>query len=321
MSAAHGTALVTGGTGFIGAALIDRLVAAGVPVVCLVREDGPRRARLDALPGVRTVRPAAWSAAGLERALAGAAFDAVYHLAASGVSPDAREPEGLIAGNVGLTCSLLAALAAAPPRRFIHVGSCSEYAPIDAPARLREDHPLDPPSLYGAAKASAFLCGRLLAARLGVPLVALRLFGVYGPGEAPARLVPHLLAKFAAGETPELTGGEQVRDFTFIGDVADALALAAVAPGVEVGEVYNVCSGAPARVRDLVEMVARLVGREGADLGLGRRPYRADEPMWIVGDPGRFAAATGFAPRVPLAEGLRRMAAQVDASRPAGGAA
>lgn len=306
MTSACGSALVTGGTGFIGAALVDRLVAAGTRVVCLVRDASPRRARLPA--PVRAVAPEDWSAAGLRRALAGASFDAVFHLAASGVSPDARDPEALIAGNALLTCSLIAALAEAPPRRFVHVGSCSEYAPIEAPARLTEDHPLDPPSLYGAAKAAAFLCGRTLAARLGVPLVALRLFGVYGPGEAPARLVPHLLACLRAGEVPALTAGAQVRDFTFVDDVADALALAATAEGLAPGRAYNVCSGAPVRVREVVEAVARLLGRGDADLGLGRRPYRDDEPMWIVGDPARFAAATGFAPRVPLAEGLRRMA-------------
>jgi len=305
MTPACSAALVTGGTGFIGAALVRRLVANGTRVACLVREDSPRRARLPA--GARALALADGSRAGLERALAGESFDVVFHLAASGVSPDARDPEGLVAGNVALTCSLIAALAERPPRRFIHIGSCSEYAPIEAPARLDEDHPLDPPSLYGAAKASAWLCGRTLAARLGVPLVALRLFGVYGPGEAPSRLVPYLLSRLRAGEVPALTGGEQVRDFSFIADVVDALVLAAGAPGLESGRAYNVCTGVPVRVREVVELVARLIG-QGGDLGLGRRPYRDDEPMWIVGDPARFAAATGHAPRVPLAEGLRTTA-------------
>lgn len=304
MTPACSAALVTGGTGFIGAALVRRLVANGTRVVCLVREGSPRRARLPA--GARALAPADWSAAGLGRALAGQSFDAVFHLAASGVSPDARDLEGLVTGNVLLTCNVIAALADRPPRRFVHVGSCSEYAPFYGIGRLAEDHVLAPSSLYGAAKASAFLCGRALAERSGVPFVALRLFNVYGPGEAPTRLVPYLLARLRAGETPELTGGEQVRDFTFIDDVADAL-IAAASDALTPGCAYNVCTGMPVRVREVIERVAGLAGRSGAELGLGRRPYREDEPMWIVGNPGRFVAATGWAPRVELAEGLRRM--------------
>lgn len=305
MQAAPSSALVTGGTGFIGAALVARLVAAGSRVVCLVRAGSPGVARL--APGARAVEIADWSPAGIGRALAGERFEAAFHLAAAGVHPDARELEALVTGNVLLTCNVIAALADRPPRRFVHVGSCSEYAPVGAGERLGEDHPLAPPSLYGAAKASAFLCGRALAERAGVPLVALRLFNVYGPGEAPTRLVPYLLARLRAGEAPALTGGEQVRDFTFVDDVAAAL-IAGASDALAPGRAYNVCTGTPVRVREVVERVAGLAGRAGADLGLGRRPYRDDEPMWIVGDPARFAAATGWAPRVGLADGLARMA-------------
>jgi UDP-glucose 4-epimerase len=308
-----GSALVTGGTGFIGRALVARLAAGGARVVCLVRPG--RGGALPDRPGVRAVELSDWSADALARALAGQQFDAVFHLAASGVSPDARDPDGLIDGNVALTCRLIAAVSTAPPRRFVHVGSCSEYAPADEPTRLAEDHPLEPTSLYGAAKASAWLCGRALAVRLGVPLVCARLFGVYGPGEAPARLVPYLLDRLRQGVAPELTPGGQARDFTYVRDVADALLLAATAPAIEPMRAYNVCSGEPVRIRDMAAQVARAVGREGADLGLGRRPYRDDEPMWIVGDPARFAAATGYRPQVALAEGIRRMAEGTDEIR------
>lgn len=301
-----GAALVTGGTGFIGRALVARLAAERVRVVCLVRPG--RGGELSRAAGVECADVSDWSADGIAAVLGGERFDAVFHLAAAGVSPDARDPDGLIDGNVGLTCRLIAALAAAPPRRFIHIGSCSEYAPVDGPALLTEDHPLAPPSLYGAAKAAAYLCGRALAVRVGVPLVALRLFGVYGPGEGPARLVPYLLDRLRRGVAPELTPGGQARDLTYVDDVARALRLAATAPDLELQRAYNVCTGEPVLVRDVAALVACAVGREGAELGLGRRPYRDDEPMWVVGDPTRFARATGYCPGVTLAEGIRRMA-------------
>jgi UDP-glucose 4-epimerase len=301
-----GPVLVTGATGFIGSALVKRLAAEGNPAVCLVRAGSRGREKLEGLAGLRffEMEPAA----DLAPILAEIAPDVVFHLAASGVRPDDREPASIVEGNVVLTTRLVAALAARPPRRFVFAGSCSEYAPIAEGKRIGEDHPLEPTSLYGAAKVSAYLCGKTLAAARGVPFVPLRLFGVFGPGEGPERLVPHLLAHFRAGETPELTPGEQARDFTYVEDVVDALIAAATSPSVEPFRAYNVCSGRATRVRDIALAAARAAGRPDADLGLGRRPYRPDEPMWIVGDPERFSNATGWRPRVGIDEGITRLA-------------
>ncbi|WP_437534643.1 NAD(P)-dependent oxidoreductase [Sorangium sp. So ce726] len=312
MSAGLGAVLVTGATGFIGAALAARLAATGARTACIVRADSPRLARLAGIAGVEITPVASLSTPELARAVAAIRPEVVFHLAASGVNPSERDPELVVDGNVGLTTRLLAALEAHRPARFLHVGSCSEYAPAPEPARLREDHPLEPACVYGAAKAAAYLCGKAVAARLQIPFVALRLFGVYGPGEGPARLIPHLIARFRAGEAPALTPGAQARDLTYVDDVVEALIAAATSRGLESG-VYNVCSGAPVRVREVAERVARAAGWPGGDLGLGRLPYRDGEPMWIVGDPSRFAEATGWRPRVPLDEGVRRMIEAADA--------
>ncbi|WP_437280966.1 NAD(P)-dependent oxidoreductase [Sorangium sp. So ce375] len=316
MSAGLGTVLVTGATGFIGAALAARLAAAGARTACIVRADSPRRGRLAGVAGVEVTPVSSFSTPELARAVAAIRPEVVFHLAASGVNPSERDPELVVDGNVGLTTRLLAALAATEahrPARFLHAGSCSEYAPAEEPARLREDHPLESTCVYGAAKAAAYLCGKAVAARLRIPFVALRLFGVYGPGEGPARLIPHLIARFRAGEAPALTPGAQARDLTYVDDVIEALIAAATSPRLEPGQAYNVCSGVPVRVREVAERVARAAGWPGDDLGLGRRPYRDDEPMWIVGDPSRFAEATGWRPRVPLDEGVRRMLGAADA--------
>lgn len=302
MSPALGTILITGATGFIGAALATRLSGAGARGACLSRRIGPT------LPGFEYRLPQGESAGDIARAIGDLRPDVVLHLAAAGVHPQSRDPEELIRGNVGLTTSLIQALAERPPRRFIQVGSCSEYAPIEEPARIREDHPLDPTSLYGAAKASAFFCGRALASRVGVPFVALRLFGVIGPGEGPHRLIPHLLAHYQKGAAPPLSPGEQARDLAFVDDVVEALLLAATSPAIEVGTVYNICTGIATRVREVARLTAQITGYTGSDLGLGQRPYRDDEPMWIVGDPTKFASATGFHPRVSVTEAVRRMA-------------
>lgn len=310
MSARIRTALVTGATGFIGARLCERLAAEEARVFALVRADSPRAARLSRIPGVEVVRTASFEPAELHAALRGVEADAVFHLAAYGVHPEQRDPEQMLQGNVELTARLLLAAERWPIRRFLHAGTCSEYAPPAAPELLTEAHPIAPRSLYGAAKAAAALYGTALARRLGVPFVALRLFGVYGPGEGEHRLVPYLARCLRRGEAPSLTGGEQVRDFTFVDDVCEAFLAAAAAPGVEPYEAYNVCSGEPIMVRDLAARVAAILGLPHADLGLGRRPYRDDEPMWLAGDGARLRRACGWRPQISLDEGLRRAVAR-----------
>jgi UDP-glucose 4-epimerase len=305
------TAIVTGATGFIGSALAKRLARGGVRTVCPVRAESPRAALLDGIAGIEPVRLASFSAKELESTLGAVDADVIFHLASYGVDPKERDPEGMIDGNITLLARFVALAARRPLRRFVHTGTCSEYAPLAEPARLTEAHPLSPTSLYGAAKAAAALYAGGLGRQLGVPLVTLRLFGVYGVGEAGHRLIPYLLDCLSRGVTPELTGGEQARDLTYVDDVVDALLAAAVAPGIEAHGVYNVGSGAPVQIRAVATATARLLGKPESALGLGRRPYRSDESMWIVADPGRFCAATGWRARVTLDEGIARMIAEM----------
>jgi nucleoside-diphosphate-sugar epimerase len=302
--------LVTGGTGFIGFALTQRLSAEGTHVVCPIRKGSGQKSRLAGLPYV-TIVETDFSAKELDTLLHAHSPEVIFHLAAAGIRPDDRRPDTVVAGNVGLTTTLVGACEHHRLRRFVFAGSCSEYAPIAEGSLIREDHPLLPTSLYGAAKASAYLCGRALSMSLTVPFVALRFFGVFGPGEGPERLIPHLYAHFSSGKTPELTPGGQARDLTYIDDIVDALLLGATHDQIEVYGAYNVCSGRPFYVRDIASLVARETGQTNADIGLGRRPYRTDESLWIVGDPLHFSEATGYIPRFSVEEGISRMIANL----------
>jgi UDP-glucose 4-epimerase len=304
--------LVTGASGFVGSALVGRLAAAGCHVVCLARSSSriPASATGPAVDWIRTDRH---DPATLRALLGDVAPAIVFNLAAYGVRPEDRDASAMIDGNVGLLANLLAAVADHPPRRFIHIGSCSEYGPAPEGARLSESSSLDPTSLYGAAKAGATLFGRNLAQRLEIPFVTLRLFGVYGPGEASYRLIPYLIDRLRQDQRVDLTPGEQQRDLTFIDDVVDALVSAAQSSGIEDFQSYNVCSGTPVRIRDIATSVCRAVGKPVELLAFGARPYRPDEPMSIIGNPARFHAATGWSPGVTLEEGIGRMVQRLNA--------
>lgn len=299
--------LVAGATGFIGSALVRRLADDGVTVYGLVRAQGRDGSRLQTAPSVEWIAVPSFEVPELRSALAGLSTDLVINLAAYGVHQEDRDPEALLDGNVHLVTRLLVATAGWPLKGFIHTGSCSEYGTQPSGTLLREDHPVRPTSLYGAAKAASVMYGNALAVRLGTPFVTLRLFGVFGVGERPDRLVPYLIDRLLRDEPADLTVGAQVRDFTYVDDVVEAFLAAGRASGVARYTTYNVCSGRPVRVREIGEAVATAMGKPRTLLQWGRRPYRTDEPTWLVGDHHRFTTATGWQPRISLDDGIRRM--------------
>jgi len=308
------SALVTGATGFLGSVLVEHLLAQGVETTCLVRPPAADSRKIS--QAVRVIEATSFQASQLKTKLADVSADVVFHLASYGVRQSERNPHQLIEGNIDLLADLLEATAHWPLRRFVHTGSCSEYGfPERENVPITESQPLRPASLYGSAKASSVLFGTALASRLNVPFVTLRLFGVFGPHEAPDRLIPYLIAKLRRDEPADLTPGEQIRDLLYEDDVAEAFIAAAGAIGIKSGDAYNVCSARPTRIRDVGEAVADEVGKPRHLLHWGERQYRADEPLWLVGDNRRFTATTSWSPRVSVEEGIRRMIAATARSR------
>lgn len=309
MSSKPASVLVAGATGFIAQALFRCLETLEIPTQALVFTD---RGQLQRIPGRASFEVHEASAAdnaSMEEAIESASPEIVVNLAAGGVSPDERQPDNLTDGNAGLLESLLKACAKNPPRLFLHAGSCSEYGPADEGTLITENHPVTPTSKYGVAKAAASELGFSLAPELGVPMVTFRLFHVYGNGEKETRLIPDLIKRLGANKAADLTPGDQVRDFIYVDDAANAFRVAWDAAELEPYQVFNVCSGSPVTVRAVAEKVADAMEKPHDLLNFGALPKREDEEPWIVGDNAKFTGAAGWRPGVTLDEGIRRMVA------------
>jgi UDP-glucuronate 4-epimerase len=297
--------VVTGAAGFIGSHLCGELVGRGHEVVGIdgftrfyARELKERNvAELRRVPGFTLREANLLDPPGWADVLAGA--DAVCHLAGRpGVRGGA--PVLFEAGNVRTTEAVMHSAARAGVRRVLLASSSSIYGPASRP--VREDDPPRPLSPYARSKRRAELVADRLARRHGVELVTLRYFTVYGPRQRPdmafARFVE---AALQGGEMPLLGDGRQVRDFTYVGDAAEATALA-LERG-RPGGVYNVAGGRPAVLAEALQMLGAALGRAPK---LAERPPDSREPRSTAADLGRARRELGWKPRTPLDVGLRR---------------
>ena len=296
----HSHALIVGGSGFLGGHLTRRLLQMGRSVTHLRLSTRPA-------PGETTTLTAeAPTARAIATALAGQQFDSVFLLAAAGVNPRQRSPAHLLEGNLTYPAAVLEALQSNPPRAIVHTGSWMEYDAVPPGTLLSEDHPTGGVEAYGASKAIGALWLRALAREFQLPLIRLRLFQIYGVGEAPHRLLPHLLQRLSERSPVALSPGQQVRDFLYVEDAIDGLLAAAQAPE----GVYNLCSAQPLSVADFARAVAHALQAPQDLLHFGEISQRPDELPWAVGSGERFFAATQWRPRWPLGAALSHLTSQ-----------
>jgi UDP-glucose 4-epimerase len=298
-------ALVTGGTGFVGANLVRRLLGQGHEVHLLVRQ-GSQDWRLDGIrDAVRLHATDLADAEGLAGLVAAIRPDWVFHLAAHGAYASQTDPRQMVATNVVGTANLVEACLRTGFEAFVNTGSSSEYGFKDHPPA--ETEWLEPNSHYAVTKAAATLYCRYTAQSRGVRLPTLRLYSVYGPYEEPTRLLPTVVLRGLAGELPPLVDPDVARDFVYTEDVCAAYLLAATRDDQEPGAVYNVGTSVQTTLREVVE-VARRVLDIGAVPNWGSMPNRRWDTSTWVADSRKLCRELGWEPRYTFEQGFRALA-------------
>ncbi len=290
--------LVTGASGFIGSHLVRALLERGHEVAALVRPSSSLHRLLEVRADVRLVVGDVGDPHGVVSALHGWRPEACAHLAwyaEPRTYLDSRENLAALAASLDFLSRLLDSGCS----RLLVTGSCAEYRASERP--LREDAPLDPKTLYAASKVALFTVLERLAAASDARLAWARIFHLYGPWENELRLVPSVIRALLSGQEFAATAGTQVRDYLHVGDVA--LGLCRLIEAEADGPV-NVNSGMPITVRDLLQEIARIIGRPHL-LRFGERKSRDSwDPPYVCGDNRRLRDEAGWQPRHELAEGL-----------------
>jgi nucleoside-diphosphate-sugar epimerase len=303
-------ALVLGASGFIGRWIVRTLTQAGAEVIAGVRD--PETAagilgRWGAHGGIVTVDLARAGAVGsLIRTIEPAI---VFNAAGYGVDRNERDHELLRRLNHDLVAEIASGLRDRPRGRWagarlVHCGSALEYGTLDGD--LAEEGPAPQPTdPYGQSKLAGTVALRRIAVEAGMPSVTARLFTVYGPGEHPTRLLPTLLMAAATGAPVPLTTGAQMRDFTFVEDVAEGLLRLGAAVGTP-GEVVNLATGKLLSVRDFARQAAHVLLIPEARLQFGLAGTHIAEMQHKPVTVAKLQHLTGWYPSVSVENGVRR---------------
>lgn len=319
--------LVTGGAGFIGSHVSERLAARGDTVVIVDSFDpfydpSIKRRNVEAIVAkgaARVVHADINDRDAVEEGLGGDAIDAIVHLAArAGVRPSLERPRDYVRANVEGTVSMLEVARARGIRPFVFGSSSSVYGE-STPVPFRESEPAnDPISPYAATKRAGELLCNSYAHLHGLSVICLRLFTVYGPRQRPD-LAIHKFARLMSegSEIPFFGDGSSERDYTYVGDVVDGIEAAidwAVGAGAGAFEIVNIGESRTTSLSRLVEMLAAELG---AQPKLKMLPPQAGDVARTFASVDRARSLLGYDPRTSMEEGIRRFADWFRSQRPA----
>jgi NAD dependent epimerase/dehydratase len=301
--------LVTGGAGFIGGHLIERLLVDGADVSALVRYNSRgERGTLDWLDPelVANVNVLAGELRDIEsvsRATRG--VDVVMHLGALIAIPYSYvNPRDYFEVNVLGALNVAQAALAADVSRVVHISSSEVYGTArEVP--ITETHPIEPQSPYAASKVGADKLMDSWYRSFGLPVVVLRPFNTYGPRQSARAVTPTIITQALAGDTVRLGSLEPRRDLTYVTDTVAGVIAAATSANDTIGRTIQLGTGEAVSIGQILETVGELLGRRLIpELDEERvRPERSEVQL-LLSDPTLAKSVLGWTPKVSLAEGL-----------------
>jgi UDP-glucuronate 4-epimerase len=305
--------LVTGGAGFIGSHLVERLLGEGRWRVHVVddfndfydpalkrRNVAPHLSREDFRLHEADIR----DRAALANIFRGASFDCVVHLAArAGVRPSLAEPLLYAETNIAGTLNLLELARAGGVRQFVFGSSSSVYGENEKVPFAEDDPVFKPISPYAATKAAGELLCHTYSHLWGLRTVALRFFTVYGARQRPDLAIHKFARLISEGQPiPVFGDGTTRRDYTFVEDIIAGVR-AAMDYEASAFEIINLGESRTVELRELIRLLERELGRDAV---IDRQPLQPGDVPQTFADISKARRLLGYDPRTPIEEGIRR---------------
>lgn len=292
-------AIITGPTGAIGMALLQKCIEAGVEVTAVCHRGSKRIARIPVSEKVKVVECDLDEMGTLPDLLQGS-YDVFFHLAWACTAGEGRNDVAAQTQNIKSTMEAVEAAHRLGCECFIGAGSQAEYGRVEG--KLSAETPTFPENGYGIAKLCAGQLSRLRCSQLGIRHIWFRVLSIYGPYDGEQTMVLSGIKKMLSGESAEYTPAEQMWDYLYSKDAGRAFYLAAE-KGKD-GAVYCLGSGQAAPLKDYIEIMRDEIV-PALPLKIGAKPYAEKQVMYLCADITDLQKDTGFAPQVGFREGIR----------------
>lgn len=293
------SAIITGATGAIGIALINELISKNIRVLVITRDNSPRNAHLPKSDLVQ-LRYSSLQELHAIQPYDGEKFDTFYHLAWDGTVGTDRNNLKKQCDNVKYAIDAVQLAARYGCRMFVGVGSQAEYGRFNGP--LTPNTKTDPETGYGIAKLCAGHMTREQAAMLGLHHVWVRVLSVYGPYDGQQSLIMSTISKLQAGEPIKCTLGEQIWDYLYSGDAAEALYLLGSSDLND--KTYVLGSGIGRPLRTYIEEMRNIVNPE-AIIEWGAIPYSEKQVMHLEANIDELKSDISWTPKIEFKDGIR----------------
>lgn len=294
-------AVITGATGSVGRAIIDKLVHENVEVTVLYH-DGSKR--IDGVPPNRLIKKIRCSLDEMKNFIPTKSdFDVFYHLAWAGTTGAARDNAELQLKNIEYTLDAVNLAKRMGCRKFIGAGSQAEYGLCDKP--LTPTTPTFPFTGYGMAKLAAGQLSRLHCRSLGIDHAWIRILSVYGKYDPESSVIKSAIEKFTANEKAEFSKGEQLWDFLSARDAANAFYLVGC-DDKHNEKTYCLGSGEAAPLKEYIKMIHKLCNSR-SEINFGAIPYSRNQVMFLQADISELTQDTGFVPSVSFESGIKEL--------------
>lgn len=293
------SAIITGPTGAIGTALCRLLVGQDIKVYAVIRPGSERAGHVAGIEGVSVVECDISDLSDLPSQIPGKHIDTFYHFAWAKTTGAGRNDMDAQIDNVRYTLDACRTARDLGCQVFVGAGSQAEYGRVDH--ALTADIPCFPENGYGMAKLCAGQMSRVECQKLGIDHIWPRILSVYGPYEGENALIPALIKSLIHGETMPLTAGEQVWDYLYADDAAEALYRLALHG--RSSSIYPVGSGKARLLKDYLEELRDIID-PSLPLAFGKVPYGEKQVMHLEADISALQADTGFRPKVDFHSGI-----------------
>ena len=309
--------VITGATGAIGHALIAECIKQNIEVLAICHRGSQRagmlvdevgrmlqskRVGLDCESPDRLIKIEYLNLDEYATGLPSMPYDIFFHMAWSGTTGASRNDEALQQQNAVYSLDAVRLAKMLGCHTFVFAGSQAEYGRVEG--KLTADTPTYPENEYGKYKLQAGETTRALCESLSIKHIWARILSVYGPYDSKTSMIMSAISKLRNGEIAEFTKGEQLWDYLYSADAANALLLAAMKG--KHGRIYPIGSGSVRALSEYIQILKNQIDPH-AQIELGAVPYAPRQVMYLCADISQLKQDTGFEPKTEFEDGIREI--------------